>query len=75
MVALREVAGWMLVGAGLAAFVLCYVVFLLSKQTLQAVVLGFFGFTVFRGGVHVLKVAMAARLAREADRPARNRVV
>lgn len=63
---LREIAGWSLLGIGLAAFAICYVVFLLNGQILQAAALGFFGFTIFRGGLHLLKVAIAARAAREA---------
>lgn len=62
----RELTGWLLLGCGLAAFVICYVVFLLNRQVIQAAMLGFFGFTVFRGGIHLLKVAAAARAAREA---------
>lgn len=63
---LREVAGWLLLGVGLAAFVICYVVFLLSRRVIEAAMLGFFGFTVFRGGLHLLKVAVAARAAKDA---------
>jgi len=62
---LRETLGWMLVGLGLIAFGFVYFNFLLQKRVVEAVILGFIGFTVFRGGMHLLKVAMAARAARE----------
>lgn len=65
---LREAAGWVMLGIGLAAFAVCYFVFLLQRQIVSAVVLGLIGFAVFRGGMHLLKVAMAARAAREAGR-------
>ena len=61
----REIAGWALVGAGLAAFGICYFVFLLNRRVLEAAALTFVGFTVFRGGLHLLKVSMAARAAAE----------
>lgn len=68
---LREVAGWILLGVGLAAFTVCYFVFLLNRRVIEAAALGFIGFTVFRGGMHLLKVAMASRAAREASKAAK----
>jgi hypothetical protein len=64
----REAAGWVLLGVGLAAFAVCYFVFLLQRRVVEAMILAFVGFTVFRGGLHLLKVAVAARAAREAGR-------
>ena len=74
---LRELAGWTLLGIGLASFAVCYVVFLLQRRILEASALSFMGFTVFRGGIHLLKVALAARAAASAratpqTAPARN---
>jgi hypothetical protein len=66
MVALRELIGWVLLGIGLAAFAVVYFVFLLNRWLLEAIVLGMIGFAVFRAGMHLLKVAMAARAAKEA---------
>ena len=63
---LRELVGWLLLGTGMAAFAVCYLVFLLNRRVIEAAGLGFIGFTVFRGGLHLLKVAVAARAAREA---------
>lgn len=65
---LREAAGWVLLGVGLAAFAVCYFVFLLQRRVIEAVGLGLIGFAVFRGGMHLLKVAVAARAAREVGR-------
>src|SRR5262245_17150550 len=65
---LREAAGWVLLGVGLAAFAVCYFVFLLQRRVIEAMALGVIGFTVFRGGMHLLKVAVAARAAKEAGR-------
>jgi hypothetical protein len=65
---LREAAGWILLGTGLAAFAVCYFVFLLQRRVVEAVILTFVGFVVFRGGLHLLKVAVAARAAKEAGR-------
>ena len=64
---LRELAGWILLGTGLAAFVLTYN-FLLQRYTVQAVILGMVAFVIFRGGLHLLKVAVAARLASDSQR-------
>ena len=63
---LREGAGWVLLGVGLAAFAVTYFVFLLQKRVIEAAGLGVIGFVVFRGGLHLLKVAIAARAALEA---------
>ena len=62
---IREAVGWVLLGIGVAAFAVCYFVFLLAQRVVEAVILAFIGFTVFRGGLHLLKVAMAAKAARE----------
>lgn len=60
---LREIAGWILVGIGLAAFCVCYFGLLLQRRVVEAAGLTVIGFTVFRGGLHLLKVSMAARAA------------
>ena len=60
---LREVAGWLLLVAGLVVFGLVYDL-LLRKRVFEAGPLVFVGFVVFRGGLHLLKVAMAARASR-----------
>ena len=69
----REVVGWVLVALGLALF---YVVYLMCVDRgtgeaytpiLEAAVLGIVGIVVFRGGVHLLKVSVAARICARAD--------
>src|SRR5262245_19252016 len=59
----REIAGWALILAGLYAFWEAYD-FLLNRKVFYAAPMTFIGFIVFRGGIHVLKVAVAAQAAR-----------
>jgi hypothetical protein len=59
----REIAGWALILIGLATFWTSYVL-LLNKMIFQAGPTVFMGFIIFRGGIHVLKVAVAAQAAR-----------
>ena len=65
---LRELAGWLLLGGGIGAFVLCYVQFLLNGRVVEGVICGFIGFFVFRGGLALLKLAIASRAARDVKR-------
>ena len=58
---IREVAGWMLVGLGLLIFYLCFAL-LMSRQIFEAGSFTMIGIFVFRGGIHLLKVAVAARI-------------
>jgi hypothetical protein len=62
----REVAGWALILLGLFFFWEAYT-FLMARpysRFFEAGPMVFIGFIVFRGGVHVLKVAVAAQAAR-----------
>ena len=59
---IREIAGWVLVVVGLAVFWQTYQL-LLAKRVFEAAPLTFIGFIIFRGGVHLLKVAVAAQAA------------
>ena len=61
---LREVAGWLLVGVGLLVFVLVYD-FCTRQWIFEAGVMAVVGVFVFRGGVHLLKVAVAARVCQQ----------
>jgi hypothetical protein len=63
---MREAAGWLLLGVGLTGFAVTYKTFLLNRLVIEAGGLGFMAFVVFRSGLHLLKVAVAARAAREA---------
>ena len=59
---MRELAGWILVGTGLYFFLVCFSLLLHPRPgILEAPVICVFGIVVFRGGIHLLKVAVAAR--------------
>jgi hypothetical protein len=74
---LREAAGWLLVVIGLLCFGYCYVLTIEKTVThdghvsegriLYAVLWAVIGIVVFRGGVHLLKVAVAARVCQQAE--------
>jgi hypothetical protein len=59
----REIAGWLLIVIGLYTFYQVYD-FLMRKRIFEVVPLAFVGFIIFRGGIHLLKVAVAAQAAR-----------
>jgi hypothetical protein len=72
----REIVGWLLVLGGLYAFVVAYDL-LLSRRVFEAAPLTFIGFIVFRGGIHILKVAVAAQATltqTDAAQPAARRI-
>jgi hypothetical protein len=83
---LREVAGWLLVVLGLYLFLIVTTDLLNPAiewpRFLQAGPLVLIGFILFRGGIHLLKVATAARvcmqaqieIARQAKEPARRQI-
>jgi hypothetical protein len=67
---IRELAGWLLIGLGLYLFFVCYVILINQgpqPRLLEAGPLTFIGFIVFRGGIHLLKVATAARICLHAQ--------
>jgi len=60
---IREFAGWALVIVGLYFFLVCLALLINEPQYyIQAGPLTLIGIIVFRGGIHLLKVAMAARV-------------
>lgn len=61
----REIMGWFLVLVGLGIFYLCVALLLNAgaEFILEGPVLAMIGIIVFRGGIHLLKVAVAARVA------------
>ena len=72
----REIAGWVLILGGLFAFLQAYGL-LINRRIFEAAPMTFIGFIVFRGGIHVLKVAVAAQAAMtqtELAQPATRRV-
>lgn len=65
----REVAGWFLIFLGLFMFLAVYA-FLQQEPypgIFEAFILAIVGVFVFRGGIHLLKVAVAARICAKAD--------
>ena len=59
----RELMGWLLVLIGLYLFVICLALLLSPEPSiLEAPVVSVIGIVVFRGGIHLLKVAVAARV-------------
>jgi hypothetical protein len=62
----RELFGWMLVGLGIFFFWLSYR-FCEAYHIFEAWPMAIIGIFVFRGGIHLLKVAVAARVCLEAQ--------
>ncbi len=65
---IRELAGWLLIGLGLYVLFICFV-FLVNDppRTIQSAPLTLIGIIIFRGGIHLLKVAVAARICLRAQ--------
>ena len=68
---IREVAGWALLILGLWLFYLSYFVLLKNGYIVQSGPTVLMGIIVFRGGIHLLKVAVAARVCHQAPVEAR----
>src|SRR5262249_30945134 len=65
-----ELAGWLLMLGGLITLFQCYV--LIEKGLLfEAAPLSIIGIIIFRGGIHLLKVAVPARICMQAKERAR----
>lgn len=76
---IREVVGWLLIALGLWIFWLS-IQLLRDGLILRGPPIALIGFVIFRGGVHLLKVAVAARITEQARReldptPRRSRLV
>jgi hypothetical protein len=64
----REVAGWVLVLLGLFVFYICLGILLTDGSwLLESIPLMIIGIVVFRSGIHLLKVAVAARVCLQAQ--------
>ena len=63
---MREFAGWVLLVLGLAVLGLSCWMFA-NRLLLQTGPTVFVGFVIFRGGIHLLKVAVAARICLQAQ--------
>jgi hypothetical protein len=61
----REIAGWALLVLGLFMFYLCYEM-ISRRMVWEAGQWSIVGIIVFRGGIHLLKVAVAARVCMQA---------
>lgn len=61
---LREFVGWVLVILGLAVFFLT-ILMLMGGQIFESGAMTVIGVFVFRGGIHLLKVALAARICEQ----------
>jgi hypothetical protein len=57
----REIAGWLFVGLGLFAFYLVYDM-VMAARYFECAPLLLLGIILFRGGIHLLRVALAARV-------------
>lgn len=64
---IREIMGWLLLLAGLWVFWLS-IDLLREGLILRGPPIALVGFVIFRGGIHLLKVAVAARLTDQARR-------
>ena len=65
---LRELGGWLLVLGGLYVFAVCMAILLAPAPSIfEASILSVVGIFVFRGGIHLLKVAVAARVCMAAQ--------
>ena len=67
---IREIAGWLLILLGLYIFFVCLteVVGRPNPRIFSAPIVLIIGFIIFRGGIHLLKVAVAARVCLHAER-------
>ena len=61
---IREIAGWLLMLVGLYFFYICLGILLppYGPRVFDAIPVMIIGIFIFRGGIHLLKVAVAARI-------------
>jgi hypothetical protein len=63
---IREVVGWGLIGVGILLFYGAYSL-AREKRLCEMLLLTVIGILVFRGGIHLIKVAVAARVSERAQ--------
>lgn len=63
----REIAGWFLLVLGLILFGICYFTLLRNGRIVESGPVALIGIFVFRGGIHLLKVAVAARICQQPE--------
>jgi hypothetical protein len=64
---LREVGGWLIVALGLLAFYACYQM-LQARHVIEAGTFSVVGIFLFRGGIHLLRMAVAAQICMDAQK-------
>lgn len=69
---IREIVGYVLIALGLAAIYFALALFA-NDRVLAGSAFTVPAIFVFRGGIHLLKVAMAARICLHANAPSRSR--
>ncbi len=62
----REIIGWALVALGVVIFLWAALLLTYSNSVFEAGPMTIAGIFIFRGGIHLLKVAVAARVCTEA---------
>jgi hypothetical protein len=65
---LREVTGWLLLASGMLVFGLALLL-LLDQRVFEGVPAAGVGFVIFRGGIHLLKSALALRVVLQTSVP------
>ncbi|MBA2227464.1 MAG: hypothetical protein WHU94_03020 [Thermogemmata sp.] len=65
---LREITGWLLLAGGMLVFGLSLLL-LLDQRVFEAVPAAGVGFIIFRGGIHLLKSALALRVVLQTSVP------
>lgn len=58
----REIVGWLLVLLGLGVFFFAFL-YLIQHWIVESIPWTIIGVVIFRGGIHLLKIAVAARIA------------
>jgi hypothetical protein len=65
---LREVAGWFFIALGLFVFYRCYLLLTDEEHRIfEGASMTLVGVVIFRGGIHLLKVATAAEVCLQAE--------